>query len=260
MAINPEQVSLITYKGLPVAFDPNKGWIVSIQDPETDTIQQISLETIGQILNGSFQLPDGVIDGLQLTFNNGTDPKTVSVSAGQWRIGGAIYFINVPFVSNINATPATDRTDAILADNTDSIFYVPNFNGTLADGQILVRTFVVKADGSDIEPVVTNPVVYAVMNGLNVGDFNITGQFMVNGVPISSGGGSTALKFTLTTDINGDIDLSGQTGMPSSGTLASAKSSYDGDTDYSQSLTYNPTTQVLSTGLRETLLDITITF
>lgn len=77
----------------------------------------------------------------------------------------------------------------------------------------------------------------------------------------SGGGGSSALKFTLTTDINGDIDLSGQTGMPVSGTLATAKTAYIGDTDYSQSLTYNPTTQVLSTGFSvATLLDITITF
>lgn len=74
------------------------------------------------------------------------------------------------------------------------------------------------------------------------------------------GGGSAALQFTLTTDINGDIDLSGQIGMPAVGTLASAKAAYDGDIDYSQSLTYNPTTQMLSTGVSETLLDITITF
>lgn len=75
-----------------------------------------------------------------------------------------------------------------------------------------------------------------------------------------SGGSSNVLEFTLTTDSSGDIDLSGQTGMPAAGTLASAKAAYDGDTDYSQSLTYNPTTQVLSTGVNSTELRILMTF
>lgn len=247
MAINPDQINLITYKGLPVAFDPALGWILSIQDPTTETIQQISLQTIGQLLNGSMQLPDGVIAGLELTFNNGTDPKTVSVSQGQWRIDGTVFFINVPFVSNINATPATDRTDAILADDTDDVFYVPNFNGTLADGQILVATFIVKADGSDIEPVVTNPVIYAVMNGLNIGDFNITGQFMVNGVPIGSGGGSAALPYSFSTiGSNGRVGLTGLTGLPAPGTENSALTLFiDGQPSPG---IYYPDTQEIDTG------------
>lgn len=90
-------------------------------------------------------------------------------------------------------------------------------------------------------------------------DLDIPPRYVVQQM-IDEGGGSSALKFTLTTDSNGDIDLSGQTGMPTSGTKATAKTAYDGYIDYSQSLTYNPTTQMLSTGVSETLLDITITF
>lgn len=88
----------------------------------------------------------------------------------------------------------------------------------------------------------------------------VSGAYVLRGTFETTGGGSAALQYTLTTDVNGDIDLSGQTGMPASGTKATAKTAYDGGTDYSQSLTYNPTTQLLSTGVSETLLDITITF
>lgn len=93
-------------------------------------------------------------------------------------------------------------------------------------------------------------------------DLDIPPRYVIQGMIDAGGGGgsSNVLEFTLTTDSNGDIDLSGQTGMPVAGTLASAKAAYDGDTDYSQSLTYNPTTQVLSTGANSTVLNILMTF
>lgn len=261
MAINPDQINITDFKGLTPAFNPTLQWLIAIQDPNGSIINSGTIQLLGQLIAGSSSLPNGVLSGLDLTFNNGTDPKTVSISAGQWRINNEVFTTNVPEVSNINAPSLTDRTDAVIADSTGLVYYQPNFDGTLADGTILVSTFIVPADGSDIGSVTTNPVVYAVMNGLNEGDLNITGQFLINGVPIGSGVGSSALTFTLAVDANGNVDLSGQTGMPEIGTYPSALRVYDDDIDNSQSASYTPSTQIVFTGLAEdSAATIKITF
>lgn len=94
---------------------------------------------------------------------------------------------------------------------------------------------------------------------------DILPRYIIQQMIDEGGGGSAALKFTLTADPNGDIDLSGLTDlndvpMPIPGTLASSKAAYVGNTDFSQSLTYNPTTQVLSTYNGGETFDILITF
>lgn len=88
------------------------------------------------------------------------------------------------------------------------------------------------------------------------GAYELKGTFETSG-----GGGSSALTFTLNVDIDGFVDLSGQTGMPVSGTMPSAIRAYSEDVDYSQSVSYTPSTQVLYTGLEEnTEVTIKITF
>lgn len=261
MAINPNQINLIDFNGLSVAFNPTLGWVLAIQDPNGTIINQVSLQTIANLIAGNISLPNGVISGLELSFNNGTTPKTVSISEGQWRIANTVYQSNTPEVYNINPASLTDRTDAILADDSGLVYYQPNFNGTIPNAAILVSTFLVPADGGDIEPVNTDPVIYAVMNGLNTGDLNITGRFLVNGLPINSGGGSAALTFTIEVDENGFVDLSGQTGMPAAGTIPSGLRVYSDDADYSQSASYTPSNQMVFTGLEEgTATTIKITF
>lgn len=338
MAIDPQNINLVDFKGLSVAFNPTLGWVMAIQDPNSDVITQISLETIGQLIAGEIQLPNGVINGLDVTFNNGTTPKTGSVSAGQWRINNGVYQINVPYVSNINDPSSSDRTDAFIADDTGSVFYQPNWSGNLVPGQILVRQFTVYADDSDIDSGQTPVVQYAVMNSNNNGYLQITSpewvdqvtvflnningffrnyiknsnsgalssagflaindlddilQLMItssnysgggltprtlilrteapggvnivspsllhNGEPI--GGGSSALTFTEEVDSDGNVDLSGKTGMPVAGTIPSALRVFSDDVDYSQSASYTPSSQIVFVGLEEnTEVTIKITF
>lgn len=214
MAFDPALYNLISIKDLATAFNPDKGWVIAIQDPSGSVITKLTAEQLGILLNGNIQLPDGVLSGLNVTIGNATTPKTVSVSPGQYRINNSIYDLNAQYNANINAPGASDRTDAILADDTGAVYYQPNYNGVPIDGTIVVKTFLVPADGSDINPTPVIPAQYAVMNALNNGDFNITGSFMVNGVPITAGGGDgTIIKTGADVDGNGDLDLSAS-GLP----------------------------------------------
>jgi hypothetical protein len=173
MSFNPANFNLISLNGLTAAFNPNKDWILAIQDPNGEIITSISAENLGILLNGNIQLPDGVLNGLDLTINNASTPKTVSVSTGQWRINNGVYTLNAPYISNITAPSVSDRIDAILADDTGVVYYVFDFDGTIPDGNILVNTFTVLAAGGTITPSTTIPTQYAVMNGNNSGQFNV---------------------------------------------------------------------------------------
>jgi hypothetical protein len=101
------------------------------------------------------------------------------------------------------------------------------------------------------------------MNALNNGDFNITGSFMKNGVPIGEGG-SSALTFTFAgSDVSGgSVDLTGLTGMPASGAIPSARTLFVDGQDYTANASYNPTAQTIFAGLdgSETLITVKITF
>lgn len=173
MAFNPANFNLISFNGLGQAFNPQKEWIFAIQDPNGEIINSITAENLAILLNGNIQLPDGILNGLNVTINNASIPKTVSVSTGQWRINNGVYNLNAPYIANITAPSISDRVDAILADDTGDVYYQFNFNGTIPDGTILVSTFNVLAAGGTITPSATIPAQYAVMNSNNSGKFSV---------------------------------------------------------------------------------------
>ena len=176
MAFDPALYNLISIKDLATAFNPDKGWVLAIQDPSGAVTTKLTAEQLGILLNGNIQLPDGVLSGLDVNIGNATNPKTVSVSPGQYRINNGVYDLNAQYNANINAPGTIDRTDAILADDIGDVYYQANYNGVAVDGTIVVTTFLVPADGSDINPAPVIPAQYAVMNANNVGDLTVTSQ------------------------------------------------------------------------------------
>lgn len=250
MAIDPSTLNLIDYNGLSVAFNPDGTWVFSIQSPAPGSnINQLTLNQLAEIIIGSIRLPNGVVSGLNLTVNNGVTPRTVAVSEGQWRFYNTLFTLNDPYISNINPTPSVNRIDAIIGDNTGDVFYQPNFNGTLEPGQILIQSFLVPSDGSDIVPSPTLTVVYAMMNGLNTGDFNITGQFLINGIPFS-GGSLNTIEINKTgsdVDIDGVVDISSELTSLSIVVGTFAKTSiYYMDDDQNVYASFNASTQKVS--------------
>lgn len=90
-----------------------------------------------------------------------------------------------------------------------------------------------------------------------------TVKALIGQTPTSS---APVLKFaTMATFDGGDIELAGLVDdngvpVPESGVKLVTKAAYVGDLDISQSLTYNPTTQVLSTGYENSGIYLLLTF
>lgn len=273
MAFNPALYNLISFTGLTEAFAPDGTWLVAIQSPNSDTINYVKASDLIALITGTNNLPDGIISGIDQTVNNLTDPKVLSVSTGQWRIANVAYNNNAIANFNIPTAHSTlDRIDRIYL-YTSGVNYQVGTAGSgipsIPLGAIGLIPFTVPAGGGDItEPSPTLSAQYAVMNSLNTGDFDITGQFKVNGLPFISG--SSALTFDLTGAFvtDGAVSLAGLTDvdgkpMPSTGTKNSALTCFiDDDTDNSKSVSFTPSTQAVFGGFSgdETKITIIITF
>lgn len=94
----------------------------------------------------------------------------------------------------------------------------------------------------------------------NTDPLDIVPRYVIDQM-IADAGGSTALTFTEEVDSDGNVDLSGKTGMPIAGTIPSALRVFSEDVDYSQSASYTPSSQIVFVGLEEnTEVTIKITF
>lgn len=195
MSFNPNDYNVINYKGLAVATTPSLSWLLSIQNPETEIINQLTAQQLSNLLFGTSSLPDGIINGLVFSVDNSGSPKVGSVTVGNYRIGNTTFNLATSFNFNVNASGASNRTDAVLANNAGSVYYMPNYT-TLPANTILIASFVVPTGGGNISGISqSSSLVTAYMNSLNNGNFNISGQFQVNGVPIPTSG-TTPLTFT----------------------------------------------------------------
>lgn len=216
MAINPENINLIQIRDLITALNPGRNWALSIQDPNSNYITQITVDALGSIIAGTFSMPDGVLNGLYVTINNTSTPKVITVQPGQWRYNNFVYTKNTLTYFNVNPASLQDRIDSLWLTDQGEVMYeigtpgagIPNTPPP--EVVLTLRDFLVKSDGSAVvTPEETIPVMYAVMNNRNTGDFDITGQFKVNGVPLSLTK-ATITKSGADVDGNGDLDLSGE--------------------------------------------------
>lgn len=198
MAINPEEINIIEPKQLVSAMGLNTSFFLIVQDPAGGSkVTKIQISDLLALAVGESILPNGILNGLEVQIDNEADPRVITVFPGQWRINGIVYTLSSPYYIPVNAPDVTDRTDIIYLsdqDESDAIIYEPGSN-ILPAGNLLLRLFTVKSNGDDIDiPELTPETKFVVLNTINDGSINITGQFMINGVPIS-GGDSAAPAF-----------------------------------------------------------------
>jgi hypothetical protein len=189
--IDPSLVSLITISDLGSALGQGLNWYIVIENPVTKTPYKLTAQQFYTLINGGLLPPDGILSGLNITINNATTPKTASITAGQWRIAGVIYQINVVTNFNINTADATNnRIDSFYAKNDGTLGYIAgtaSFNPiqpNIPVNSLRIANIVVPTGGGAINNPTTGNVIYAVMNSINIGDFDITGNYKVNGLPL----------------------------------------------------------------------------
>lgn len=185
MAFDPTLYNLITFNGLATAFSPTNEWVLAIQDPNGDTIFKINAEQLGILINGNIALPDGVLNGLEKTVNNLSTPKTITISAGQWRINNNVNTKTTSTTFNIEQDATQDIQNLIYLDDVGDINYDFSAPGglapTLPANTIELVRFVSPAGAGDItvNPA-TGVVQYAVLNGENSGFIKVTSPNFVD--------------------------------------------------------------------------------